>query len=214
MYDCSNICEDLMKIKPVVSRPVKIAVIGAGNRADKYLEYARRYPGRLQLVAVVELNELRRRAMADRFRLPEDRRYVNYDDFFADRVEADMVLVSTPENAHFDPAIKAIDAGYHLLLEKPIAQRLDECREIARRARERGVRVGGAMCCAIILILPKSGNWSLPASSDGSSPSITLHRSDWTGLHIAMCVGFSAGCAKRIPSCWPNAVTTSTSCCG
>ncbi len=29
-----------------------------------------------------------------------------------------MVLVSTPENAHFDPAIKAIDAGYHLLLEK------------------------------------------------------------------------------------------------
>lgn len=142
MYDCSNICEDLMKIKPVVSRPVKIAVIGAGNRADKYLEYARRYPGRLQLVAVVELNELRRRAMADRFGLPEDRRYVNYDDFFADRVEADMVLVSTPENAHFDPAIKAIDAGYHLLLEKPIAQRLDECREIARRARERGVRVG------------------------------------------------------------------------
>lgn len=80
--------------------------------------------------------------MADRFGLPEDRRYVNYDDFFADRVEADMVLVSTPENAHFDPAIKAIDAGYHLLLEKPIAQRLDECREIARRARERGVRVG------------------------------------------------------------------------
>ena len=70
MYDCSNICEDLMKIKPVVSRPVKIAVIGAGNRADKYLEYARRYPGRLQLVAVVELNELRRRAMADRFGLP------------------------------------------------------------------------------------------------------------------------------------------------
>lgn len=142
MYDCSNICEDLMKIKPVVSRPVKIAVIGAGNRADKYLEYARRYPDRLQLVAVVELNELRRRAMADRFGLPEDRRYVNYDDFFADRVEADMVLVSTPENAHFDPAVKAIDAGYHLLLEKPIAQRLDECREIARRARERGVRVG------------------------------------------------------------------------
>ncbi len=53
-----------------------------------------------------------------------------------------MVLISTPENAHFDPAVKAIDAGYHVLLEKPIAQRLDECREIARRARRRGVLVG------------------------------------------------------------------------
>lgn len=51
MYDCSNICEDLMKIKPVVSRPVKIAVIGAGNRADKYLEYAVVIPA-AQLVAV------------------------------------------------------------------------------------------------------------------------------------------------------------------
>ena len=62
-----------MKIKPVVSRPVKIVVIGAGNRACKYLEYARRYPDRLQLVAVVELNELRRRAMADAFGLSEER---------------------------------------------------------------------------------------------------------------------------------------------
>ena len=99
MYDCSNICEDLMKIKPVVSRPVKIAVIGAGNRADKYLEYARRYPGRLQLVAVVELNELRRRAMADRFGLPEDRRYVNYDDFFADRVAVSYTHLTLPTNS-------------------------------------------------------------------------------------------------------------------
>lgn len=131
-----------MKQEPTASRPVRIAVIGAGNRANKYLEYARRCPDRLQPVAVVEVNDLRRRAFARDFGLPESRSYVHYDDFFADRVEADMVLISTPENAHFDPAVKAIDAGYHILLEKPIAQHLDQCREIARRARERGVLVG------------------------------------------------------------------------
>jgi UDP-2,3-diacylglucosamine hydrolase len=32
-----------MKNEPTVSRPVRIVVIGAGNRANKYLEYARRY---------------------------------------------------------------------------------------------------------------------------------------------------------------------------
>ena len=52
------------------------------------------------------------------------------------------MLITTPDDVHFDPCMKAIDAGLHVLLEKPIAQRLDECRAIARRARERGVLVG------------------------------------------------------------------------
>lgn len=131
-----------MKTETTFSRPVRIVVIGAGNRAHKYLEYARRNPEQLRLAAIVEVNDLRRRAMADAFGLPDKYCYAHYDDFFAERLDADMVLISTPENAHFDPAVKAIDAGYHVLLEKPIAQRLDECREIARRARRRGVLVG------------------------------------------------------------------------
>ena len=131
-----------MKTETTLSRPVRIVVIGAGNRAHKYLEYARRNPEQLRLAAIVEVNDLRRRAMADAFGLPDKYCYAHYDDFFAERLDADMVLISTPENAHFDPAVKAIDAGYHVLLEKPIAQRLDECREIARRARRRGVLVG------------------------------------------------------------------------
>ena len=81
-----------MKNEPTVSRPVRIVVIGAGNRANKYLEYARRYPDRLQPVAVVDVNDLRRHAFARDFGLPACRSYAHYDDFFADGVEADMVL--------------------------------------------------------------------------------------------------------------------------
>ena len=114
-----------MKTETTLSRPVRIVVIGAGNRAHKYLEYARRNPEQLRLAAIVEVNDLRRRAMADAFGLPDKYCYAHYDDFFAEGLDADMVLISTPENAHFDPAVKAIDAGYHVLLEKPIAQRLD-----------------------------------------------------------------------------------------
>ena len=126
-----------MKNEPTVSRPVRIVVIGAGNRANKYLEYARRYPDRLQPVAVVDVNDLRRHAFARDFGLPACRSYAHYDDFFADGVEADMVLISTPENVHFDPAVKAIDAGYHILLEKPIAQTFDESRRLVAHARDK-----------------------------------------------------------------------------
>ena len=41
-------------------RPVSIVVIGAGNRANKYLEYAKINPDKVQLVGVVELNDIRR----------------------------------------------------------------------------------------------------------------------------------------------------------
>lgn len=124
------------------NRPVRLAVIGAGNRAHKYLEYARRHPERLQPVAIVESNDLRRTEMADRFDVAESCCYSDYNDFFARPVAADAVLIATPENVHFDPCMKAIDAGYHVLLEKPIAQNYEECRTIARRARERSVLVG------------------------------------------------------------------------
>lgn len=124
------------------NRPVRIVVIGAGNRAHKYLEYARRHPERLQPVAIVEKNDLRRNETADCFGIAEAGRYNDYNDFFDRPVTADAVLIATPENIHFDPCIKAIDAGYHVLLEKPIAQNYEECRTIALRARQQRVLVG------------------------------------------------------------------------
>lgn len=126
---------------PFGTRPTRLAVIGAGNRATKYAEYARLYPERLQLVAVVEINGLRRRHLARAFGVAEERCFASHEAFFAAQIEADMVLIATPDHLHFEPTIKAIQAGYHILLEKPIAQRLEECKEIARQAKEHGVRV-------------------------------------------------------------------------
>lgn len=131
-----------MEIEMNVPRPVRVVVIGAGNRAYKYLEYARRRPDRLQTVGVVDTNGLRRRAFARAFGLTDEQCYAHCDDFLAAGVDADMVIVATPDSAHFDATIKSIEAGYHVLLEKPIAQRLDECREVARLAQEHGVLVG------------------------------------------------------------------------
>ena len=122
--------------------PVTIVAIGAGNRTNKYLEYAVRHPERLKLVGVVELNPLRRRTVAEKFGLGAAQCFENYDRFFENPVPADAVLIATPENMHFEPCMKAIEAGYNVLLEKPIAQTLPECVRIAEAARRKGVIVG------------------------------------------------------------------------
>ena len=122
-------------------RPVSIVAIGAGNRTNKYLEYVRRNPDKARLIGVVELNDLRRQKVADEFSLDASCCYTDYRDFFRSPLEADAVMICTPENMHFEPAMLAIEAGYHVLLEKPIAQTLEECLAIGEAARRKNVIV-------------------------------------------------------------------------
>ena len=124
-----------------VDKPVSIVAIGAGNRTNKYLEYIRNHPDLVQLVGVIELNDIRRQHVAERFGLEASQCYVDYHDFFKASKHADAVMVCTPENMHFEPTMLAIEAGYHVLLEKPIAQTLEECQTIGEAARKKGVLV-------------------------------------------------------------------------
>ena len=122
-------------------KPVSIVAIGAGNRTNKYLEYVKQHPDRVRLVGVVELNDIRRQSVAERFGLELSQCYADYHDFFRNPVQTDAVMVCTPENMHFEPTMLAIEAGYHVLLEKPIAQTLEECQAIGEAARKKGVLV-------------------------------------------------------------------------
>ena len=122
-------------------RPVSIVAIGAGNRTNKYLEYVRRNPDKARLIGVVELNDLRRQKVADEFGLDASCCYTDYRDFFRSPLKADAVMICTPENKHFEPAMLAIEAGYHVLLEKPIAQTLEECLAIGEAAHRKNVIV-------------------------------------------------------------------------
>ena len=121
------------------TKPVTIVAIGAGNRTNKYLEYAIRNPDRLKLVGVAELNDIRRHAVASKFGLKPEECFTDYERFFENPVPADAILIGTPENMHFEPCMKAIEAGYNVLLEKPIAQSLPECCRIAEAARRKEI---------------------------------------------------------------------------
>ena len=55
--------------------------------------------------------------------------------------EIDLAVVATPVSSHIDIALSALDAGCHVLIEKPLGESADRVRELLERAEARGRRV-------------------------------------------------------------------------
>ncbi|MDQ6421345.1 Gfo/Idh/MocA family oxidoreductase [Paenibacillus sp. LHD-117] len=108
-------------------KKVTVALIGAGLRGVNYLEYALQHPDELQVVAVAEPIAERRDSFKAKHRLDDDQCFESWDDFFAAPKLADAVLICTQDKQHFDPTMRALEAGYHVLLEKPMSPDAKEC---------------------------------------------------------------------------------------
>lgn len=122
-------------------KPVSVVMIGTGNRARKYLDYIIEHPERVTVTAVVEPNRLRRETFARVCNLPQNAVYESADDFFSHERMADAVVIATPDKYHYRQTLQAIEKGYHVLLEKPVAQTADEARDIMLAAERAGVIV-------------------------------------------------------------------------
>jgi predicted dehydrogenase len=123
-------------------RPVQVMVLGAGHRGSLYAEYALRSPREMRVVAVADPNPRRRESMARQHGIAPARCFSTAAEALARPKLADAVIVSTPDRQHVEPCLAALDRGYDVLLEKPIAPTEDECRQILARARATGRIVG------------------------------------------------------------------------
>jgi predicted dehydrogenase len=77
--------------------------------------------------------------------LPEKRVYANYKEMFEKEVslpageKMDFVSIVTPNFMHFDPAMMALDNGFHVVIDKPIAFSLDEARKLKGKLEIKGL---------------------------------------------------------------------------
>jgi predicted dehydrogenase len=77
--------------------------------------------------------------------LDEDRIYNNYDEMFKAESQKpadermDFVTIVTPNFAHFDPAIKALEHGFNVVVEKPVTFTLEEAQKLKAKVEETGL---------------------------------------------------------------------------
>jgi len=131
--------------------PIRVIVIGAGNRGTKYATLMSQMPDKYQVVAVADPGKAPRENIQKLFNLPESACYHSWEEILAQPKMADVAIIATVDAMHYEPALKAIELGYNLLLEKPVAQTAQECADIAAAANRKGVSV---LVCHVLRYSP------------------------------------------------------------
>ena len=116
-----------------MSENVRILVIGAGNMGTSHAKAYHKIDG-------FELVGLMSRTIHSRDDLPDELGgYPRFEDFEQAMAETrpDAVSVNTWPNTHADYAMKALGAGCHVFMEKPIATSVEDAEKVVALARER-----------------------------------------------------------------------------
>ncbi len=117
-------------------------MIGAGARGiGVYGDYAAHHPDKLRFVAVAEPDSQRRMYFAMVHQLDPTQMYESDVDILKQPKLADCCFICTQDNKHIEPALTAMELGYHVFLEKPMAVTPKDCLRLEAKARATGVKV-------------------------------------------------------------------------
>jgi predicted dehydrogenase len=120
-------------------RKITAALLGAGQRGmDAYGSYALDNPRELQFVAVAEPDGNRRNTFASDHQISGEKAFADWKDLLRGERLADVLLICTQDDMHYQPAIEALKKGYHILLEKPISNNPAECLQLEEAAKKAG----------------------------------------------------------------------------
>ena len=114
---------------------VKLAIIGAGNIANAHLEAYQKVAD-VEIYAACDINPARLAKTCDRFGI--ERRYTDVDTMLAELPELDAADVCVWNCNHAECSIKALNAGLHVLCEKPMAYTAKEAEAMKEAADRNG----------------------------------------------------------------------------
>jgi predicted dehydrogenase len=118
---------------------VKVGIVGCGKISSIYFKNCKSYPN-LEVVACADLSLERAQAAAEEFGIPKA---YSVEELLQDP-EIEIVINLTIPAAHAEVCLKALDAGKHVHVEKPLAVTREEGQQILAKARSKNLLVGSA----------------------------------------------------------------------
>ncbi|MFD1848611.1 Gfo/Idh/MocA family protein [Oceanobacillus bengalensis] len=113
---------------------LKVGVIGIGSISDSHINsYVKNE--RVELVAFCDVNEKRLKEKAKKYEVEQC--YTDYPELLEDK-SIDAVSICTWNNSHAEIAIAALEAGKHVLVEKPLSMTVKEAKAVQEAAGKTG----------------------------------------------------------------------------
>lgn len=115
---------------------VNVAVLGCGFWGSNHTRVFSEL-NNCNLIAVADVNADRARSIGEKYHIKW------YDDSskLIERKDVEFISICTPTVTHAELALRAIEAGKHVLLEKPMTNTVKEAEDIINSARRKDVRV-------------------------------------------------------------------------
>lgn len=120
--------------------PIGIGIIGAGEISLLHVAAYRTLGDRVRLVAVADIDRERSKFLSERFEIASV--HEDYQRLLADP-DVDAVSICTPPFLHVQQSVEALEAGKHVLCEKPVAPNLAALDRIADAERAAGRTFAG-----------------------------------------------------------------------
>lgn len=115
---------------------INVAIVGSGSISSAHIKAYQQFSDRCKIVAFCDIYpEKVEKAVRD-FNLKIDI-YSDYNELL-NRTDIDLVSVCTPPYTHAEIAIALLDAGKHVIVEKPMASSLEECDAMNRAQKMSG----------------------------------------------------------------------------
>jgi scyllo-inositol 2-dehydrogenase (NADP+) len=112
---------------------LRVGIVGFGRIGAEHAQWLAQCKN-IRATSAADTTEARRQMAQDRGLTV----FAEADKLFADR-EIDAILVSTPTSMHFEHASAALQAGKHVMVEKPMTMNLHEAKQLAELAKSKGL---------------------------------------------------------------------------
>ena len=123
-----------------MSGKVRYAVVGAGWISQAAMMPGIEHTGNSEMVALVTGDAFKAKVLGEKYGIPRTYDYSEFDDLL-NSGQVDAIYLALPNFAHAEFSVKALEAGVHVLLEKPMATSLEECQRIIDASGRSGAKL-------------------------------------------------------------------------
>lgn len=126
--------------KMIFNQKIKFAVLGCGHIGKRHIEMISRNPN-CELIALIDIKNPSELGLENKL-IPF---FESLEDFLTSSIKADIITIATPNALHAPQAIKILENGHHVVIEKPMALNAKEAKQVIKMAKKNNKYVFNVM---------------------------------------------------------------------